>query len=457
MEGEFIYEKRNPMGYKPILPLLMSMAFPPMISMLIQSLYNIIDSIFVAQLGEAPLTAVSLIYPLQNLSLAFSCGVGIAMNAIIARHLGAHNDKEASFVASQGIVMTLLHSLLFIVLGLFFIQPFLSLFTQNADVMRYGQEYGMIVITFTFSTFIHLAIEKMFQACGNMIIPMIMQMVGAIVNIILDPILIFGYFGLPALGVSGAALATIIGQFSACFLSIYLFSRYNSHIHISFRHFRFHWTTFKHLYSIAIPSGVMMCLPSILVSVLNGILASVSQTAVAFFGVYYKLQTFVNMPTTGVIQGMRPIMSYNYGAHQKERMNQTLKMATLTIGTILLLGTCLFFIFPAPILQLFNANQDMLSIGTSGLRILSLSFIFSTFAIVMSGVFESLGKGSVSLIITLTRQFIIIIPLSFMLLPSMGLTGIWLTFPLSELIATIIAFILYQKVYKNIKIGNEVN
>lgn len=450
-------EKRNPMGYKPILPLLMSMAFPPMISMLIQSLYNIIDSIFVAQLGEAPLTAVSLIYPLQNLSLAFSCGVGIAMNAIIARHLGAHNDKEASFVASQGIVMTLLHSLLFVVLGLFFIQPFLSLFTQNADVMRYGQEYGMIVITFTFSTFIHLAIEKMFQACGNMIIPMIMQMVGAIVNIILDPILIFGYFGLPALGVSGAALATIIGQFSACFLSIYLFSRYNSHIHISFRHFRFHWTTFKHLYSIAIPSGVMMCLPSILVSVLNGILASVSQTAVAFFGVYYKLQTFVNMPTTGVIQGMRPIMSYNYGAHQKERMNQTLKMATLTIGTILLLGTCLFFIFPAPILQLFNANQDMLSIGTSGLRILSLSFIFSTFAIVMSGVFESLGKGSVSLIITLTRQFIIIIPLSFMLLPSMGLTGIWLTFPLSELIATIIAFILYQKVYKNIKIGNEVN
>lgn len=450
-------EKRNPMGYKPIFPLLMSMAFPPMISMLIQSLYNIIDSIFVAQLGEAPLTAVSLIYPLQNLSLACSCGVGIAMNAIIARHLGAHNDKEASFVASQGIVMTLLHSLLFVVLGLFFIQPFLSLFTQNADVMRYGQEYGMIVITFTFSTFIHLAIEKMFQACGNMIIPMIMQMVGAIVNIILDPILIFGYFGLPALGVSGAALATIIGQFSACFLSIYLFSRYNSHIHISFRHFRFHWTTFKHLYSIAIPSGVMMCLPSILVSVLNGILASVSQTAVAFFGVYYKLQTFVNMPTTGVIQGMRPIMSYNYGAHQKERMNQTLKMATLTIGTILLLGTCLFFIFPAPILQLFNANQDMLSMGTSGLRILSLSFIFSTFAIVMSGVFESLGKGPVSLIITLTRQFIIIIPLSFVLLPSMGLTGIWLTFPLSELIATIIAFILYQKVYKNIKIGNEVN
>ena len=215
-------EKRNPMGYKPIFPLLMSMAFPPMISMLIQSLYNIIDSIFVAQLGESALTAVSLIYPLQNLSLAFSCGVGIAMNALIARHLGAHNHQEASFVASQGIVMTLLHSLLFVILGLFFIQPFMTLFTQNPEVIRYGQEYGVIVITLTFSTFIHLAIEKMFQACGNMIIPMIMQMVGAIINIILDPIMIFGYFGFPALGVSGAALATVIGQFSACFLSIYL-------------------------------------------------------------------------------------------------------------------------------------------------------------------------------------------------------------------------------------------
>ncbi len=198
-----------------------------------------------------------------------------------------------------------------------------------------------------------------------------------------------------------------------------------------------------------------MCLPSVLVSALNGILASVSQTAVAFFGVYYKLQTFVNMPTTGVVQGMRPIMSYNYGANQKDRMDQTLKMATLTIGFILLLGTCLFFIFPSPILLLFNANQDMLAIGTTGLRILSLSFIFSTFAIVMSGVFESLGKGPVSLMITLTRQFIIIIPLSFILLPLIGLNGIWLTFPLSELIATCVAFILYQKVYKHTKTGNE--
>lgn len=304
-------DKKNPMGYKPIFPLLMTMAFPPMISMLIQSLYNIIDSIFVAQLGESALTAVSLIYPLQNLSLAVSCGIGIAMNALIARHLGANDDEQASFVASQGIVMSLLHSLLFVIIGLFLIHPFLNMFTQSQDVIDYGMQYGTIVITLTFGSFIHLAVEKMFQACGNMIVPMVMQIVGAIVNIILDPILIFGYFGFPALGVSGAAIATIIGQMSACFLSIYLFSKYNEHIHLSFQHFRIDLETYKKLYSIAIPSGVMMCMPSLLVSILNGILASISQSAVAFFGIYFKLQSFVYMPSNGVIQGMRPIMSYN--------------------------------------------------------------------------------------------------------------------------------------------------
>ncbi|KXU44805.1 MATE efflux family protein [Candidatus Stoquefichus sp. KLE1796] len=450
MKGVSIMENKNPMGYKPIFPLLMSMAFPPMISMLIQSLYNIIDSIFVAQLGESALTAVSLIYPLQNLSLAFSCGIGIAMNAIIARHLGAHNDQEASDVASQGIVMSLLHSLLFVVIGLFFIRPFVSMFSSHQEVIQYGIQYGTIVITFTFFSFVHLAIEKMFQASGDMIIPMIMQIVGAVVNIVLDPILIFGYFGFPALGVNGAAIATILGQMSACFLSIYLFYKHSQHIHVSFKHFKINFQTFKNLYSIAIPSGVMLCMPSLLVSVLNGILASISQSAVAFFGIYFKLQTFIYMPSNGVIQGMRPIISYNYGAKEKKRMDETIKMAGLSISVILLLGTLLFFFFPQTILKMFNANQAMLDIGISGLRILSLAFILSTIGIVMAGVFESLGKGSLSLIISLLRQFIIIIPASLLLIPFLGLNGVWLTFPLSEIIASLVAFILFIKVYKGI-------
>lgn len=440
--------EKNPMSYKPIFPLLISMAFPPMLSMLIQSLYNIIDSIFVAKLGEDALTAISLIYPLQNLSLAISCGIGIAMNALIARYLGAKDDEKASYIATQGIVMSLLHSLLFVIIGLFFIRPFVNMFTDNHNVLQYGIEYGTIVITLTFGSFIHLAIEKIFQATGNMIIPMIMQIIGAVINIIFDPIFIFGYFGFPALGVSGAAIATIIGQMSACLVSIIFFKKYNKHIHISFHHFKIDWNVFKNLYNIAIPSSVMMCLPSLLVSVLNGILSTVSQTSVAFFGIYYKLQTFVYMPANGIIQGMRPIMSYNFGAKERQRMNQTLKVALLCTTTIFTLGTCLFLLLPEKLLTLFQANKTMMNIGVTGLRILSVGFICSSFGIVMSGVFESLGLGKYSLIISILRQFIIIIPLSFILLPYFHINGVWLTFPISELTASLIALLFYVKVYK---------
>ena len=394
-------ENRNPMEYKPVFPLLMSMAIQPMISMLIQSLYNIIDSIFVSQLGEEALTAVSLIFPLQNLSLAISCGIGIAMNAFIARHLGAKDDNKASYYATQGIVMSFAHSLLFLIIGLFFIRPFLNMFTTSQNVINYGMQYGMIVVSLVIGQFIHLAIEKMFQATGNMMMPMIMQIFGAVINIILDPILIFGYFGLPAFGVAGAAIATVIGQFSAASLAFVLFKKYNTHLHISFKKFRVDFHVISQLYSIAIPSSVMMCLPSVLVSLLNGILSSISQSAVAFFGVYYKLQTF---------------MSYNYGAKLKERMHQILKVSGLVIAAILGAGTLLFFIVPNVLLSLFNASSGMLEIGETGLRILSLSFIVSSFGVLMSGVFEALGLGKYSLTVSLLRQLLITVPLAYILL-----------------------------------------
>lgn len=445
---------KNPMGYKPVFPLLLTMALPPMLSMLIQAMYNVVDSIFVAQLGENALTAVSLIYPLQNLSLAFSCGIGIAINAFIARYLGADDKKQASYYATQGLMMSFLHSLLFVVIGLFFIKPFISLFTNNTTVFNYAWQYGFIVMTFTFGSFIHIAIEKIFQATGNMFIPMIMQIVGAIINIILDPILIFGYFKIPALGVSGAAIATIIGQIAACLLSIVMYKYYCHDIHITFNNYHFDLQAFKNIYTIAIPSATMMCLPSILVSLLNGILASISQTAVAFFGIYFKLQSFIYMPANGIIQGMRPIMSYNYGAKQKDRMDKTLWASFISIGMILFLGTVLFMIFPSLILSFFKANSHMLAIGNSGLQILSLGFVCSIPGILMSGVFESLGYGKQSLIISLLRQFIIIIPLTLILLPIFHLNGVWITFPISELIASFISYILYKKIYKNIKMAD---
>lgn len=441
-------ENKNPMEYKKVFPLLMSMAIPPMISMLIQSLYNIIDSIFVSQLGEEALTAVSLIYPLQNLSLAVSCGIGIAMNAFIARHLGAKDDKKASYYATQGIVMSVAHSLLFLIIGLFLIRPFLNMFTTNTKVIEYGMQYGIIVVSLVIGQFIHLAIEKMFQATGNMMMPMLMQIFGAVINIILDPILIFGYFGLPALGVSGAAIATVIGQFSAAILAFVLFKRYNTHLHISFKGLKIDFHVMSQLYSVAVPSTVMMCLPSVLVSLLNGMLATISQSAVAFFGVYYKLQTFIYMPTTGVVQGMRPLMSYNYGAHLKERMHQILKVSGLAIATILGLGTLLFFMIPDILLSLFNASKGMLEIGQTGLRILSISFVVSSFGVLMSGVFESLGMGKYSLTVSLLRQLVITVPLAYLLLQIMGIEGIWLSFVIAEFIASMVAYIFYCKKFK---------
>lgn len=441
--------EKNPMGYKPVFPLLLQMALPPMISMLIESLYNIVDSIFVARVSNEALTAVSLIYPLQNLSLAISCGIGIALNAFVARYLGANDKKRASYYASQGVIMSLLHSLIFVLIGLFLIRPFLLLFTHNPQVIKDGVSYGMIVVTFVFGQFIHLAIEKLFQATGNMMLPMIMQIFGCLVNVCLDPILIFGYFGMPALGIIGAALATVIGQTSAAILSICLFKKYNQGIHLSFKKIDLH--IFKQLYSIAFPSSVMMCLPSLLVSLLNGILATIGQNAVAFFGIYYKLQTFVYMPANGVVQGMRPIMSFNYGAGLKDRMNQLLKAAGMMIGLILSLGTLLFMFFPHFLLSLFDASQAMYGIGMTGLRILSLSFVISIFGILMSGVFESLGMGKQSLIITLLRQLIVSVPLAYLLVHIMGITGVWIALVLGEALAGIVSFVFYQRYYCQLK------
>lgn len=435
------------MASKPVFPLLMKMAIPPMISMLIQSMYNIIDSIFVAKLGEQALTAVSLAFPMQNLSLAFSVGLGVAINALIAINLGASDYKQVNRVASHGIFLTTIHSLLFVFIGLFLMRPFFQLFTSDPTVLEYAITYGSIVTTLTFGSIYHITIEKMFQATGNMIVPMLLQGIGAIVNIILDPILIFGIHGYLEFGVAGAAIATVIGQMTACILAIILFKKSKSPITISLKHFKPDFQVIKNIYSIAIPSGVMMSLPSLLVSIINSLLASVSQTAVAFFGVYYKLQSFVYMPSNGVIQGMRPLISYNYGAKHFDRVKEIIKTTIYTICIIHITGTALFVLFPSQILSLFSASTQMLEIGVSGLPIIALSFTLSTFAVVIPGVFESLGKGKESLFISLLRQLLIIVPLSFLFINTIGLVGVWITIPLAETIASILSLWLFKKQY----------
>ncbi len=438
----------NSMGTRPVFPLLLSMAVPPMFSMLIQSMYNIVDSIFVSKLGEDALTAVSLAFPLQNLVLAVGVGFGVGVNAAIARNLGAKNYHEVNKAASHGVVLTAIHSVLFILLGLLGTKPFFHLFTGDETVFALGCSYSYIVITFAAGSLFHIFIEKMFQSIGNMMLPMIMQGVGAIVNIILDPILIFGYFGLPAMGVAGAAIATIIGQFSACGLSIWLFCRKSGGITISLKGFRFDRRMLKTLYSVAVPSCVMVCMPSVMIGILNGILSAVSQTAVAVLGVYFKLQTFVYMPANGVIQGMRPLISYNYGAGNRKRVKTILIASLLSAGAIMALGTLLFFLFPVPIMKLFNAGETMMEMGISALRIISVGFIISTVGTILAGAFESLGKGIQSLTITMLRQLIIIVLLSAIFIKPFGVTGVWATFPIAETAAAIVGVLLFYHLWK---------
>lgn len=437
--------KENIMGTKKIFPLLMSMAIPPMISMLIQSLYNIVDGYFVAKMGQNELTAVSLAFPLQNICLAFAVGLGVALNSSISRSLGAKNKKEIEQAVEHGMVLSAIHSVILIVMGLCVSHAFISAFTSDSNIIKMGTEYSLITVCFSFGIQFHISIEKTFQAFGKMLIPMLLQAVGAITNIILDPILIFGMFGLPAMGVKGAAIATVIGQIFACFLSFVLFKK-SKISEMSFKGFRFDKQMLKRLYSVAVPSALMTAMPSLLVTLLNGLLSALfTQTSVAVFGLYYKLQTFVNMPANGLIQGMRPIAGYNYGARNTDRLKSTVVCSINVTAVLMLIGTLISVLLPQQILKIFEADEQMMAIGVDALRILGSAFVISTVALVLSGVFEAIGKGVSSLIVSLLRQLVIVPPLSYVLALAIGLNGVWLSFPIAELIALVVSHVLLKK------------
>lgn len=445
-------ENTNAMGSKKVMPLLISMSVPPMISMLIQALYNIVDSMYVARVNEDALTAVSLAYPLQNLILAVSCGFGIGLNACAARALGAKDEKEVTSAANHGLVFCAVHWLIFVFAGIFLTRPFLSAFTDSQEILDMSCQYTQIVLCFSIGSMYHLYSEKLFQATGNMIMPMFFQGIGAIFNILLDPVLIFGWFGLPAMGVQGAAIATVAAQILAAALSMIFFLKKCHSIKINLKGFRLDRAMLKKIYMVGVPSAIMMALPSILVAALNSVLAAFSATAIAAFGLYIKIQSFVYMPANGVVQGMRPIMSYNYGAGNKIRMKETLKASMQATGVIMLAGMLLFLLFPQVIMQLFDAGEEMLGIGVPMLRVISVGFLISTVGCVLSGAFEALGKGIHSLVISMLRQLVIIIPLAALLSRTMGLLGVWITFPIAELIAAFVGCCLYGNFMKRLKL-----
>lgn len=451
--GTTLEKTQNPMGVKPVLPLLLNMAFPPMLSMLIQSLYNIVDSMFVARLSGEALTAVSLAFPLQNAVLAVAVGTGVGVNACVSKYLGAGDRESANRSACHGLLFTALHSVLFILVGLFLSGPFLSLYTQDPVVYEMGLSYSRIVITLSFGSLFHILIEKILQATGNMVVPMIMQGVGALTNIILDPVMIFGWGPIPAMGVSGAAIATIIGQFLACALSFWFFWGVKDGVRFDFSGFALSRAHAAGIYGVALPSTAMNLMPSVLVSILNAILAPISQAAVAVLGLYFKTQTFVNMPTNGMIQAMRPIIGYNYGARLNGRLHQAIRCGLGVAALMLGLGSLLFMALPGWLLSLFDAQGEILSLGVSAFRLIGLSFILSTLGIVFSGAFEALGQGAQSLAISLLRQLLIIPALSLLLIPFMGLNGMWITFPIAEAVSSLAALFIWKQSQRKLGIA----
>lgn len=434
------------MGTAPVFPLLVKMAVPPMISMLIASLYNIVDSIFVSKISMDALTAVSLAFPVQNLILSVAVGTGVGINSYIARKLGEKQQNLADEAVTHGILLAIFSAIVFFIMAVFFIKPFIAMFTDSPVIMELSYKYTSIVTMFSFGMLIHIAIEKILQSTGNMIFPMILQVFGAIVNIILDPILIFGYFSFPKLGITGAALATIIGQISAMAFAVIILVTKEHDVKPIVKGFRFDIKIVKEIYKVGFPSILMNSLSSILISLLNMILVGLSDVAVSVFGVYFKLQTFVYMPSNGLLQGLRPIVSYNYGARNRKRVFDVIKVSIIMTFVIMFLGMVLFNAFPKWFLMLFSAsgeaeqivNEQFIIIGEQALRIISWSFIFATFGFVFSGTFEALGRGFHSLTISLLRQIVIIFPLAFILSRYWGTTGVWIAFPIAEFTASVI-------------------
>lgn len=440
--------QQNKMGTAPMFKLILSMSLPAMFSMLIQSLYNVVDSYFVAKISENAFTAVSIAAPAQLLMVSVGVGTGVGINSLVSRRLGEGKQHEADLAATHGVLLGLFNWLVFALLGLFVADPFFAAMTDNAEIHQFGVEYLAIVMIASIGVFLQMNLEKTLQATGNMIYPMISQLTGAILNIVLDPIFIFGYFGMPKMGIAGAAIATVVGQIvAACFvLYVSLFKKHR--VTISFRNFQFRWKTVKDIYAVGFPSMIMQAIGSVLVAGLNVILIRFSETAVAVYGAYFKLQSFVFMPVFGLNQGVMPIMGYNYGAQNRRRLIKALKIGCLFALCIMCLGAVLFWVFPKQLLLIFEASPQMLEIGVPALRIISLCFPMAALGILFSTLFQATGMGGKSLFISLLRQLICILPVAYLLAQVGGLHAVWYAFPIAETVSLVASVLIFWQLYQ---------
>lgn len=441
-------KKQNKMGVMPIGKLLLSMSLPAMFSMFIQAMYNVVDSMYVAQIGENALTAVSLAFPIQNLIIAVAVGSGVGLNSLISRRLGERRKEDADKAATHGLLIALVAWVAFLLFGLFGTAPFFAAFTADPEIFSMGVQYTSVVTIFSFGCFGEIALEKALQGTGNMIWPMVFQLSGAVTNIILDPIFIFGWFGLPAMGVLGAAVATVLGQIFSMFLAVYVIHRKDHAVEIRLRGFRPEGRILRDIFAVGLPAIVMQSIGSAMTMGMNNILMSFSSSAVAVFGVYFKLQSFVFMPVFGLGQGALPIMGYNYGARNKQRMMHTLRLACTISLCIMTAGCLLFVLLPRQLLGLFNATPEMLSIGVPALRIIGCCFPFAALSISFSNFFQAVGCGVNSLVISVARQLVGILPLAW-LLSRVSLEATWLAFPLAEAGSLVVSITMLVAVYRS--------
>lgn len=433
------------MKEKPVLPLILSMTLPMVLSMLVNSLYNIIDSFFVAQISEEAMTALSLVYPVQNFINAVGIGFGVGINSVIAFYLGAGDNKKADQAATQGLVLAMIHGVVMTVCCITMMPAFLGMFTSSKTVIELGVRYSVIAFAFTLIIIVGITFEKLFQAVGNMKTTMISLMCGCITNIVLDPVLIFGYGPFPKMGIEGAALATGIGQ--ALTLALYLVVYFVRPIpvHIRRQYFLLNKKMVIKLYSIGIPATLNLALPSLLISVLNAILAAYSEVYILVLGIYYKLQTFIYLPANGIVQGMRPLIGYNYGAGENKRVSQIYKIVLCMSGIIMVLGTVICLLIPGQLIGLFTHTEATIQTGETALRIISAGFLVSSVSVTSSGALEGLGKGTPSLLISLFRYVVVIIPIAFLLSRLFGAVGVWNAFWITEAITAIISICIYYK------------
>ena len=445
------------MGVMPVGKLILTMSLPIMLSMLVQALYNIVDSIWVAKVSEDALTAVSLAFPVQNLMIGVATGTGVGINALLSRNLGAKDYEKVNKVAANGFFLAMLSAAVFFILSLVAVKPFFATQVEKTSpVFTYGVYYLSVCCMFSFGVFGQVTCERLVQATGKTMLSMVTQLTGAVINLILDPFFILGIGPFPRLEAKGAAVATVIGQIVAFIMGIILNAKLNKEIKINFKNFKPDGKIISEIYKIGVPSIIMVAVGSLMTYLMNKILLSFTQTAAAVFGVYYKLQSFVFMPVFGLNNGVIPIVAYNYGAQKRDRLLKTVKLSIIFACSIMAVGTLLMWLIPDTMLRLFDASENMMSIGVPALRIISTSFVVAGCCICISSVFQALGKSHYSMIVSIARQLIVLIPVAYLLSKFGNINLVWLSFPIAEVVSAACCVFFYIKIYKNtiISIGD---